>query len=168
MGIAFAILLAFFQDGATPLHWAAHWNDLTTADRLIHEGADVNAANEYGVTPLSLACTNGSAAMVEKLLTAGAKPSEPALMTCSWTGNPETVKLLLTHGADANAKEPNRGQSALMWAVDQKHLDAARTLIEHGADVNVHSKNGFTPLLFAAKQGDIETVRMLLKAGAKV
>lgn len=168
MVIAFAILLALFQDGATPLHWAAHSDDLATADRLIRDGADVNAANEYGVTPLSLACTNGSAAMVEKLLNAGAKPSETALMTCSWTGNPEAIKLLLDNGADANAKESNRGQSALMWAIDQEHLEAARTLIEHGADVNAHSKNGFTPLLFAAKQGDLETVRTLLKAGAKV
>src|SRR5690349_10404723 len=57
-------------DGATPLAWAAHWDDLDTADLLIKSGANVNAKNLYGVTPLSLACTNGSAAMVEKLLKA--------------------------------------------------------------------------------------------------
>jgi ankyrin repeat protein len=167
MGIALTILL-LLQSAATPLHWAAHDNDLQAAERLIREGANPNAANEYGVTPLSLACTNGSPAMVEKLLNAGANPSETALMTCAWTGNPETVKLLLGHGADTNAREAGRGQSALMWAIDQKHLEAARVLIEHGADVNARSKNGFTPLLFAAKQGDLETVRTLLKAGAKV
>src|SRR5258708_1363036 len=54
-------------DGATALAWAAHWNDLETADLLIRAGANVNAANEYGVTPLWEACNNGSAAMVEKL-----------------------------------------------------------------------------------------------------
>ena len=42
------------------------------ADRLIRAGADVKAANRYGVTPLSLACINGNAAMIEKLLKAGA------------------------------------------------------------------------------------------------
>ena len=62
-------------DGATALHWAAHWDDLETAELLIRAGANVNAANDYGVAPLSLACTNGNAAMVEKLLKAGANPN---------------------------------------------------------------------------------------------
>ena len=55
-------------DGATALHWAAHWNHLKMADLLVTAGADVNAADDTGVTPLSLACWNGSAAMVEKFL----------------------------------------------------------------------------------------------------
>src|SRR5580700_8437859 len=46
-------------DGATALAWAAHWDDLETADLLIRAGADANAANRYGVTPLCLACLNG-------------------------------------------------------------------------------------------------------------
>ena len=49
-------------DGATALHWAAHWDDLETADLLLHAGADVDAANDLGVTPLWLACSNGNAA----------------------------------------------------------------------------------------------------------
>src|SRR3990172_8138887 len=51
-------------DGATALHWAAHWDDLEAAELLMAAGAQVNAANDYGVTPLSLACTNTNAAMV--------------------------------------------------------------------------------------------------------
>src|SRR5687767_4732016 len=42
-------------DGATALSWAAHWNELETADQLIRAGANANAANELGVTPLMLA-----------------------------------------------------------------------------------------------------------------
>src|SRR4051812_16619656 len=61
-------------DGSTPLAWAAHWDDLDLADQLIRREARVNAANDYGVTPLSLACVNGSPAMVERLLAAGADP----------------------------------------------------------------------------------------------
>ena len=62
-------------DGATAIAWAAHWNDLETADLLLRAGSDVNMANAFGVTPLSLACTNGSAAMVERLLAAGDRKS---------------------------------------------------------------------------------------------
>src|SRR5713226_1155309 len=51
-------------DGATALHWAANRDDLETADLLIRSGANLNAANEYGETPLSLACANANAAMV--------------------------------------------------------------------------------------------------------
>src|SRR6266705_2010426 len=46
-------------DGATALAWAAHWHAADTADLLIRAGAIVNAVNEYGVGPLSLACING-------------------------------------------------------------------------------------------------------------
>ena len=52
------------HDGATALLWAAHWNDLDIADLLIRAGANANAANDLRVTPLSQACTNGSAALV--------------------------------------------------------------------------------------------------------
>jgi len=58
-------------DGSTPLHWAAYQDDLQAAQRLVDARADVKAANRYGVTPLSLACTNGNGAMVELLLKAG-------------------------------------------------------------------------------------------------
>src|SRR6266851_4937925 len=45
-------------DGSTALIWAAHWNDLKTADLLMGAGANVNASSEYGATPLSEACNN--------------------------------------------------------------------------------------------------------------
>ena len=55
-------------DGATALAWAAHWDDVGTAARLIEAGADPNAANALGVTPLMLAGTNRSARMATLLL----------------------------------------------------------------------------------------------------
>src|SRR6185369_7213560 len=59
-------------DGSTALLWAAHWNDLETADLLIRAAADPNTPNDFRMTPLSEACTNGSAAVVSLLLKAGA------------------------------------------------------------------------------------------------
>ena len=155
-------------DGTTPLHWATHWDDLETVGLLLRAGANVNAANDYGVTPLSLGCTNGNEVMVDELLKAGANPNtarstgETPLMTASRTGNTRVVNVLLAAGADVNAKETLRGQTALMWALSEKHLDVVRVLMAHGADVSARSKAGFTPLLFAAREGDLDAVRFLL------
>jgi ankyrin repeat protein len=161
-------------DGATALHWAAHWDDLATAELLIRAGANVNAANDYGVAPLFLACTNANAAMVETLLKAGANANaslptgETVLMTCARAGGVDAVKSLLTRGAEVDAKDPGKGQTVLMWAVAQRHSEVAQALIEHGADVHARSKGGFTPLLFAARTGDVDSARVLLAAGANV
>jgi ankyrin repeat protein len=161
-------------DGATAVHWAAHWDDLQTADLLIAAGANVNATNDFGVSPLFLAASNSSVAMVEKLLSAGANPNaalrtgETALMRAARTGNADIVNALLAHKADVNAKQASKGQSALMWAVSQQHLEAARALMANGADVKARTAAGFTPLLFAAREGNLDLVRLLLAHGADV
>src|SRR5690242_20096732 len=46
-------------DGMTALHWAAYQDDLDSATLLVRAGANVKAANRYGITPLTLALTNG-------------------------------------------------------------------------------------------------------------
>src|SRR5687768_4294647 len=58
-------------DGTAALHWAVELDDVEMTDLLIRAGADVNAVNRYGVPPLTLACINGSTAIVERLLEAG-------------------------------------------------------------------------------------------------
>jgi hypothetical protein len=64
---------------------------------------------------------------------------ETPLMFAARNGNLDALNLLLTRGADVNAKESLRSTTALMWAVEQKHTDAVKFLIQHGADVNVAS-----------------------------
>src|SRR5262245_12224388 len=161
-------------DGSTALLWAAHWNDLDTGGLLIRAGADANAANDFRMTPLSEACTNGSAAFVDLLLKAGANPNTPVatgvppIMTCARSGNVEAVKRLIAGDANVNAKEPSQNQIALMWAAAQHHPDVVQTLIEAKADLYAHTKNGFAALHFAAREGDIESARLLLAAGVNV
>ena len=158
-------------DGTTALHWAAHGDDPEILDLLIQAGANVNATNEYGVTPLSLACITGSAVTIGALLQAGGDPEartsgETALMTAARTGGLDAVNVLLAHGADVRAKDPSSGQTVLMAAVAEAHPAVAHVLLEHGADLHAKSQAGFTALAFAVRAGDLESVKLLLAAGA--
>jgi ankyrin repeat protein len=158
-------------------------------------GPNVGPANRYGATPLSLACENGNAMVIERLLKAGADANaaqpggEAALMTASRTGNAEAVKALLAHGADVNAREATRGQTALMWAAGEGHAGVIKVLLAAGADLHATSRapsgaamsNGdstyrrsvtridvFTPFLIAVRANRIEAAAALLEAGADV
>ena len=181
-------------DGTTALHWAVRADDVDTARLLVGAGANANAANRYGVTPLSLAAANANAAMVELLLDAGAdanatlRDGETILMAAARTGNPDAVALILSHGADVNAREQSLGETALMWAAAENHPEAVKLLVDRGADVNARSSNmawpkirfglegvltilphgRWTPLMYAARQGSLGAARTLADAGASL
>jgi len=103
-------------------------------------------------------------------------------MTAARTGRPEVLKALLAHGADLKARENWYGETALMWAAAENHVDAIKVLVEHGADVNERSRpldvprrrNGqsilplgsWTPLMYAARQGALEAATTLATLGA--
>jgi ankyrin repeat protein len=162
------------SDGTSDLHRAVYRDDAQAVAKLLRAGADPKAANRYGVTPLSLACTNGNGAIVKALLEAGADPNsslpggETALMTAARTGKVDAIQALLSRGAAVNAKEPTQGQTALMWAAAEGNVDAVETLIRAGADIHAHLNSGFTPLLFAAREGRIAVALALIKAGVDV
>ena len=182
-------------DGTTALHWAAHWNDLEGVNLLLRAGADAKAANRYGATPLSEAAALGNAQMIEALLKAGADPKtlttpdgETVLMTAARAGNADAVSVLLAHGADVNASENYRGQTALMWAAAERHPAVVKLLLEHGADWKLRSheretkmpklsaassvtpmaRGGLTAFLFAAREGDVDTAKVMLAAGVDI
>jgi ankyrin repeat protein len=180
-------------DGTTALHWAVRNGDATLVDRLLRAGAKPTTANRYGVTPLPLACEQGDPAMVERLLKAGASANltgpqgETALHTCARAGHVAAAKVLVAHGASLNAGDSWRGQTPIMWAAAQGHAEMVSMLAEAGADVNARSSiiawerqrtseprdkwlppGGFTPLLFAAREGHVDAAKALIKAGADV
>ena len=182
-------------DGGTALHWASYHDDLDAADLLIRAGANVNAVNDLGATALWTASQNGSEAMVRRLLAAGANPNsklllgETPLMVASRVGSATVADMLLAKGANVNARAA-RGQTSLMWAVAQKHPEVVKVLLAHHADVHARSDawsdvmavppHGYldynraipygndTPLLFAARVGDLASAKLLVAAGADV
>ena len=132
-------------DGTTALHWAVRKNELDITRLLIRAGARVGATTRYGVSPLYLASLNGNAATAGVLIAAGADVNaanpggETPLMTAARAGSPDLVKFLVSKGANVNAAETVRGQTALMWAVQQNHLAVARLLVEVGATIDART-----------------------------
>ena len=82
------------------------------------------------------------------------------LMYAALYGDERTVQMLLDQDANANARN-DAGPTALLWAVDPP--EAARILLEHGADPNLRYADGVTPLLLAAARvGGSNVVKLLL------
>ncbi len=161
------------RPSSLPLLEATYADDTKEAKALLESGADPDAINRYGVTPLALACQNGNVTLVESLLAAGADPDktingdETPLLIAARTGLPEPVTALLASGAKVDA--PNRAsQTPLMWAANEGHTETVRLLIEAGADVNAQGKSGLTPLLLAARNGHIGVAEEMLKAGVAI
>src|SRR6185503_18905254 len=110
-----------------------------------------------------------------------------ALMSVARTGNVEAAQLLVKAGAHVNAREQWGNQTALMWAAAQRQPQMIHFLVRHGAEVNARSIvrdwprkvtseprekdmnwGGFTPLLYAAREGCNACAQELLAAGADI
>jgi uncharacterized protein len=180
-------------DGTTALMWAAYYGDADVVAALLSAGADATPHNDYGVSALSEAAIAADTAVIRLLLEAGADPDSPtpegqtALMAVARTGNVQAAELLIRAGADVNAREEWGGQSALMWAAAQSQPAMIALLIEHGAEVDARgairdwqrkvtaeprpkdmNRGGFTPLLYAAREGCIACAHELLAGGADI
>jgi ankyrin repeat protein len=144
--------------GTSALHWAVYRDDLESVDLLIRAGAKVDVKNREGVTPLHMASLYGNAKVIDRLIKAGAdaKQKGPAgetmLMLAARNGNPEAITLLVAAGVDVNAKEPLRGTTALMWAVEQRHSAAVGALIDAKADVSAKSAGAGLPRNYMANR----------------
>jgi ankyrin repeat protein len=111
------------------------------AEKLLGAGANPNATQTSGLTPLMIAARTGS-----------------ILLT----------NMLLARGAHANVATVKMHATPLMWAVMERHADIARAIIDAKADVRAATSNGFTVLMYAALNGDVEMARTLISAGANV
>lgn len=119
--------------GTSPLHMAAQYGHLATAEVLLRAGISRDARTKVDRTPLHIA---------------------------GQEGHLEIVELLLRHGADIEAKDMLK-MTPLHWAVERGHLAVIHSLLQHGANVNVYSKFDKTPVDIAIDSNREDLVQIL-------
>jgi len=127
-------------DESTPLHYAVMKKDIAIVRLLLDYGADVNARNTLGHTPLHIA-------------------------TC--IGEKYAMELLIGKGASLEAPDRAKRETPLHYAVARGDAQIIELLLERGAYINAQNKDGETPLHIACKQGREDIATLLLAAGAE-
>jgi len=152
--------------GGSLLHWAAHECDIGRVSQLLSKGADVNAVDAEGLTPLWYALNTKEPGLVEFLIRSGAdvnvsnsKRASP-LMWAVINRNFALTKLLLNAGAEVNWQD-DQGWTSLHYAVMTKHKRIIRLLIERRADINIRENEGDTPLSIALDDPDDQLAALL-------
>ena len=141
---------------------------------LIQDGADVNAGEADGTTPLHWAAYSSDLAIAELLVGAGADATTAnrydvrPLSLAAVGGNAAIIELLLGAGANPNTVQ-GEGETALMTAVRTGKLEAVEVLLDHGADVNaIEQWRGQTALMWAAAEGHAGVIPTLLTHDADI
>ena len=148
---------------------AAERGDTAGVQQLLQKGANIEATDKWGSTPLLRAAQNDKPEVVKLLLEKGAKINAGgggALLAAVELGNLAMVKLLLDNGADIEAMD-GFGETALLKAVKRRDNDIVKLLLDKGANPGVKDRNGNTALLYAAGGGNVEVIRLLLAKGAR-
>lgn len=145
-----SILGAKDSKGYTPLHWAASDGRLREVELYVGRGAEIDAVDGQGSTPLHRAIENSPTGRNHK--------------DSDRTG---IVTLLISKGANVKATEED-GYTPLHIAAFVAQEDYISLLLEKGADVQARSRDGFTPLHSAAMSGYQSVADLLISRGADV
>jgi ankyrin repeat protein len=159
------------------LHRAAYGNDIASIERLVSEGADLNARDGAGRTPAHVAAFASNDDALKVLAAAGTdmnalESQAYDVVTIAAVGNdPELVTLAIELGNRADLVTSPYDGTALIAAAHLGHAEVVRRLIAGGAPLDHVNNLGWTALIEAVVLGDggpdhIETVRALIEAGA--
>uniref|UniRef100_A0A8C9Y1T8 Ankyrin 1 n=1 Tax=Sander lucioperca TaxID=283035 RepID=A0A8C9Y1T8_SANLU len=158
--------------GFTPLHIAAHYENLNVAQLLLNRGANVNFTPKNGITPLHIAARRGNVIMVRLLLDRGAqidaktKDELTPLHCAARNGHVRIIEILLDHGAPIQAKTKN-GLSPIHMAAQGDHMDCVKQLLQYNAEIDDITLDHLTPLHVAAHCGHHRMAKVLLDKAAK-
>lgn len=153
------------KQGESALHLAAEKGHLNIIRELVASGADLEAQNRYGGTPLSEAVANAKETAITLLLELGANPdgagsSQLPLGIAVSRNMPRVVRLLLAGKANPNLNSP------LLVAAQYNHGETALALVEAGARLDAHDPYYRYPLHFAASTGGFDLARAILDKAA--
>ncbi len=157
------VVCKYARDSETPLHRAAQINDMTTLQRLVESGFDVNATAAEGVTAVRVAAESLNGNAVRYLLDHGAK-ADP--LTLAVLGDTKQLTQLLDAGADIETRGP-MCKTPLIMAAMNNSAPVATLLIARGADLEARDQFGKTALSWATNRGHA-TIGLLLAKGADV
>ena len=172
----FLFLLSLnLQDGWSPVHYATYGGSIHALDELLSRGADPQAVDKAGRSPIHLAALRGSAGshgtILARLLAARVPADQPdaqglsPLHKAAVQGHVAVVEALLQAGANPNAGARD-GSTPLHLAAHKGHAALASLLAGAGADPRRARRDGETPLHEAAEGGHAATCRVLLDLGA--
>ncbi|MGD9945469.1 MAG: ankyrin repeat domain-containing protein [Burkholderiaceae bacterium] len=152
----------------------AFWNELrrdneSAVQTWLLRGIDVNAMHPqhgpaivYAARERSWRSVRMLAGLTGTRIDAPNPQGETALMLAALHGEPETMKLLIARGAEVNRP----GWTPLHYAASGGHTEIVRYLLEQSAYIDAQSPNRTTPLMMAARQQHVSTVKLLIEAGA--
>jgi ankyrin repeat protein len=155
---------------ATPLHYASIYGSVEALQFLLDIGADPNAANQSGATPLILAAWSVERARL--LVEHGARVNvatdhgiTPLMVAAAEPGNLATVHYLLDKGAELRARDAD-GEDALIRSARFGDVETLKLLLDRGGDPKHADTSGFTALMGATAFRDSRRIRLLLAAGS--
>lgn len=168
------------EDILPPIFEATSEGNIQKLRKLIKSGSDIHEVLEDGTTLLMTASENGHNNIVTELLKMGVDPNQcrddtsTALLIACYLGFEDIVKNLLTQGADINtghvigsSQGASGNQTGLTVSAARGNLSLCKLLVKLGANINIVSDSGYTPLMWSLANGaSDEVAEFLLKSGA--
>jgi ankyrin repeat protein len=160
-----------FDNNETSLHTTSRRGDVELAQVLLEHGAEIQARDRRGRTPILLASQSRHVELAQVLLEHGAETEardidgRTPILIASDKGHVVLVQLLLKHGAETEARD-NDGCTLILLASDHGHVELVQLLLKHGAEIEARDNYGRTPLHLALNNRRMELVQLLLKQGA--